>query len=242
VSTVTALLTNRAYGYLTRGARRRRKPTILACLHQTANATATAIQERTYANRVGSWGPSATAYVDRDGTIVRAIDPVKYAAWSQGDVASPNMKLPTIADAVASGVNVNEWVHESIECSGAGTEPFTDAQFESVAQLVVAAHRATGLPINRSTVVVHADINSVSRRSDPWPPATREARVKRVIARANAILRPPVVTVTVKAGDSLGAIADLHGLTLKALLAFPENAKYRARPGLIHPGDIVRVK
>jgi len=46
VTVITALLTNRAYGYPTRGARRRWKPTILACLHQTANAKATAIQER----------------------------------------------------------------------------------------------------------------------------------------------------------------------------------------------------
>jgi LysM repeat protein len=137
---------------------------------------------------------------------------------------------------------MNEWVHESIECSGAGTEPYTDAQFEAVARLVVAAHLATGLPINRSTVVAHADINSVSRRSDPWPPATREARVKRVIARANALLRPPIVTVTVKAGDTLSEIAAAHKLTLKALLAFPGNARYRVNPGLIHPGDIVRVK
>ena len=242
MSTVSALLTNKAYGYPTRGARRRRKPTILACLHQTSNATATAIGERNYANRVGSAGPSATAYIDRDGTIVRAIDPVAYAAWSQGDVAHPNTKLPTIAAAVASGVSMNEWVHESIECSGAGSEPFTDAQFETIAQLVAAASRALGIPVNRSTVVVHADINSVSRRSDPWPPATREARVKRVIARANAILRPPIVTVTVKSGDTLSAIAAAHGLTLAALLAFPENARYRANPGLIHPGDIVRVK
>ena len=135
-------------------------------------------------------------------------------------------------------MNLNEWVHESIEV-GAGTEPFTDAQFESVAHLVAAASKALGIPINRSTVVVHADINSVSRRSDPWPPATREQRVKRVIARANAILRPPIVTVTVKSGDSLSAIAAAYGLTLKALLAFPENAKHRANPGLIHPGDIV---
>lgn len=125
---------------------------------------------------------------------------------------------------------------------GAGTEPFTDAEFESVARLVVAAHKVTGLPINRSTVVTHADINSVSRRSDPWPAATREARVKRVITRANAILRPPITTVTVKSGDSLSAIASSHSLTLKALLAFAENAKYRAKPGLIHSGDIVRVK
>jgi LysM repeat protein len=137
---------------------------------------------------------------------------------------------------------MNEWVHESIECSGAGSEPYTDPQFESVAQLVAAASRALGIPVNRSTVVVHADINGVSRRSDPWPPATREARVKRVIDRANAILRPPIVTVTVKAGDSLSAIASSHGLTLAALLAYPENAKYRASPGLIHPGDVVRVR
>ena len=95
MTAITALLTNRAYGYPTRGARRRRKPTILACLHQTANATATAIGERNYANRAGSFGPSATAYIDRDGTIVRAIDPVAYAAWSQGDVASPNTKNPS---------------------------------------------------------------------------------------------------------------------------------------------------
>ena len=84
MTTVTALLTNKAYGYPTRGARRRRKPTILACLHQTANAKATAIQERNYANRAGSWGPSATAYIDRDGTIVRAIDPVEVRGLEPG--------------------------------------------------------------------------------------------------------------------------------------------------------------
>jgi len=54
---------------------------------------------------------------------------------------------------------------------GPGPEPFTDAQFESVAHVVAVASRALGIPINRSTVVVHADINSVSRRSDPWPAA-----------------------------------------------------------------------
>ena len=40
MTAVTALLTNKAYGYPTRGARRRRTPTILACLHQTGNAVA----------------------------------------------------------------------------------------------------------------------------------------------------------------------------------------------------------
>jgi LysM repeat protein len=198
--------------------------------------------ERNYANRRNSPGPSATVYIDRDGTVVRAIDPARYAAWSQGDVNRPNIKVPTIAAIIESGVNANEWVYESIECSGAGPEPYTDAQFESVAQLVAAASRALGIPVNRSTVVVHADFNSVTRRSCPWPPATREARVKRVIARANAILRPPITTVTVKPGDTLSQIAAAHGLSLAALLAFAENARYRTNPGLIRPGDIVRVK
>jgi hypothetical protein len=63
------------------------------------------------------------------------------------------------------------------------------------------ASRALGLPINRSTVVVHGDINSVSRRSDPWPPVTREARVKRVISRANAILRP--LTSKIAGGEAV---------------------------------------
>jgi len=65
VTTVNALLTNRAYGYPTRGAARRRKPTVLAVLHQTANAGAGPVDERNYANRAESTGPSATAYVGR---------------------------------------------------------------------------------------------------------------------------------------------------------------------------------
>lgn len=50
------------------------------------------------------------------------------------------------------------------------------------------------------------------------------------------------MTVTVKAGDTLSEIAAAHGRTLAALLAFSENAEYRTNPGLIHPGDVVRVK
>jgi hypothetical protein len=236
---IAAPLTNRAYGYPTRGAARRRKPTALAVLHQTGNAKAGPMDERDYANRAGSMGPSATAYVGKDGTVVRAVDPVKYAAWSQGDVAHPD----GLAQAhIVAGVNFNEVVYESVEVCGSGTQPFSPAQFEAVAQLLAAAHRATGLPVDRAHVLAHADVNSVSRASDPWPASTREAYMARVISRANAILRPPITTVTVKAGDSLSAIASAHGLTLAALFAFPENARYRADPGLIHPGDVVRVK
>ena len=102
--------------------------------------------------------------------------------------------------------------------------------------------RRRGCPVNRATVHGHSDLNGVNRASCPCPKARREAFLGDVIARANAILRPPITTITVKAGDTLSEIAAAHKLTLKVLLAFPENAKYRTNPGLIHPGDIVRVK
>ena len=90
---------------------------------------------------------------------------------------------------------MNEWVYESLEVCGRGAEPFSTQQFEAVAQLVAAASKATGIKVNRSTVIAHRDVNTVNRPSDPWPAATREARLKRVIDRANAILEPPPAIV-----------------------------------------------
>ena len=68
---------------------------------------------------------------------------MKYAAWCQGDVAHPDALA---LSHIVAGVNFNECVYESIEVCGAGTQPFTAAQFEAVAQLLAAAHKATGLP------------------------------------------------------------------------------------------------
>ncbi len=143
----------------------------------------------------------------------------------------------------AKGYNANEAYWLEFECVGYGsTYPITKAQKEFCATRIAAMAKVTGLPINRATVHGHSDLNSVNRASCPCPKAGRETFLADVIARANAILQPPIVTVTVKAGDTLSGIAAAHKLTLKALLAFPENAKYRANPGHIHPGDIVRVK
>lgn len=196
-----ALLTNSAYGY-PRGAVRTHPVYVLAVLHQTANASADAYQERDYANRVGSMGPSATYYVDSDGSAVHAVNGTKYAAWGSGDLDHPNTAILTVSriatDARVHGINANEAVFEQIECCGAGPEPYTDVQFESVAQLIAARARLYGLPIDRTTVLVHADLNSVDRASDPWPASTREARIARVIDRARKILEAdmPLVSPT----------------------------------------------
>ncbi|MGK2851897.1 MAG: N-acetylmuramoyl-L-alanine amidase [Candidatus Limnocylindrales bacterium] len=254
MTTVTAPLTNKAYGFPTRGARRRVKAPTLACIHITGNRRTAAnpdrhqaaLDERTYANRGGSNGPSAHYYVARDGWAVEAVDPATYAAWSNGDVASPNTANAGIAKVLglrAKGYNPNEAYWLEFECVGYGsTYPITVAQKQFCAARIAAMAKATGLPVNRTTVHGHSDINSVNRASCPCPKASREAFLGDVIARANAIMRPPIVTVTVNARDTLSEIAAAHRLTLKALLAFPENARYRANPGLIHPGDVVRVK
>lgn len=254
MSTVTAHLTNKAYGFPTRGASRRVKAPILACIHITGNRRTAANpdrhqaarDERNYANRAGSNGPSAHYYVARDGWAIEAIDATKYAAWSNGDVDSPNTANAGVAKMLAlraKGYNANEAYWLEFECVGYGsTYPITKAQKQFLATRIAAMAKATGLPVNRTTVHGHSEINSVNRASCPCPKASREAFLGDVIARANAILRPPIATVAVKAGDTLSEIAAAHKLTLAALLAFPENAKYRANPGLIHPGDIVRVK
>ena len=57
-------------------------------------------------------------------------------------------------------------------------------------------------------------------RSSCGRPALAPRRAARrssaTIVRANAILRPPITTVTVKAGDTLSEIAAAHQLTLNA--------------------------
>lgn len=94
----TAHLTNQAYGFPAQGAARRAEAPVLACIHITGNRRTAAYadrhqgarDERNYANRAASNAASAHYYVARDGWAIEAIDPAKFAAWSNGDVTSPN--------------------------------------------------------------------------------------------------------------------------------------------------------
>lgn len=188
----TALLTNTAYGY-PRGARRRVAPIALACLHVTANPNsppATAIQERNYANRDGSNGPSAHTYVNRDGTGVHAID-LAYAAWSNGAVRSPKTGtpgIPAVLALVSGGHNANEaYVREVELCGRYSAYPITQAQVEAVAGLIAADSVEFDLPISRATVHLHSDIDTEQRPNCPVPAAQAEAWVAAVISRAQEI-------------------------------------------------------
>lgn len=193
---VRQLLTNGAYGF-PKGQPRRVTPVALACCHITGNSRtavytdlhAAAQAERNYANRVGSNGPSSTLYIARDGWGIEAIDATKHAAWSNGDVSSPNTANPGIRRVLAlraKGYNANEAYWEEFECVGYGSAyPITQAQVDTMGVRIAARSKASGLPINRETVHGHWEINGVDRQNCPHP--DHERFLDRVIAAARAV-------------------------------------------------------
>lgn len=196
-------LTNSAYGF-PRGAVRRITPKVLAVVHITGNAgnvgDNAAENERNYANRSGSNGPSAHYYLDRDGSGVHAINEKRYAAWSNGDLTSPklsNAGVAYLARLRADGIhNANEGCYLEIECVGAATTALqiTDAQVETLAHLISDAAIDTGLEITDTTVLPHAYINTVNR---PHCPALNPPTfMARVIARAREITDMVPATIT----------------------------------------------
>ncbi len=198
-------LTNYAYS------RRAGKPVVLAVVHITGNSAPPADQAH-YANRAGSRGPSATLYVGRDGTVIRTLDPRTQVAWGQGDVTKPDTKNAGVM-ALLTLPNANNGVWETVECTAVSGQEWTPEQYSVVAQVIAAASRATGLPVNRSTVLTHRDLNTGNRPSDPWGAKVREANMARLLALALAIpeseesrLRRAIATLSaIKARTALQA-------------------------------------
>lgn len=162
----------RWWGFPTIHAPRRVKPTILLVCHQTGNGRLPSAEgEAAFSNRDGS-SASFTFVTNRDGSVVQCLDPVTQVAWTNGDVNQPNLSLPTVKAAVASGKSVNEWCFATAENVAYDVRPerrapITDAQKETLAQIAAWGSKITGLPINRNTVIGHADINSVTREHCP---------------------------------------------------------------------------
>lgn len=193
-------LTNQAYGF-PRGQRRRVRPVALACIHITGNSRTAnnpdlheaALAERNWANRAGSRGPSAHDYIARDGYIVQAIDGRYYAAWSNGDVESPNTRNAGIRRVLAlraKGYNANEaYWYESENVGYGSSKPITIKQREAVAERIATYAKRSGLPINRETVHGHWEINGVDRRNCPISYASRETFLADIISRARIHLR-----------------------------------------------------
>lgn len=198
-----ALLTNTAWGYPTRAAKRRVTPIALAMIHITGNRNlATAQQEREYANRAGSLGPSASYYLDRDGSGIRALSEDR-VPWSAGSPNRPNTANPGIARLLAraaQGYAADESLWFCAECVGYGADGVTEAQLETVARLIADAAGRHGLAIDRTTVLTHADWDSVDRASCAFPAAVREERMASLIARAQRLAGQTT------GGDMLGIV------------------------------------
>jgi hypothetical protein len=203
-------LTNAAYGFPTRGHLRRVVPTFIACIHITGNGRvaanrdlhAAALSERSYANRAASPGPSAHEYTSRDarGWLVQAIDWKRFAAWSNGDVSRPNLANPLIAAGIAAkrrGYNLNEFFAVEVENVGYGsTWPLMRAQLDADAYVFAQAARKWHLPINRTTIIGHWEINGVDRQGCPCSPALHNTMLDYAVAatkRWYAQLYPVVV-------------------------------------------------
>lgn len=195
-----AFLTNSAYGFPRRGNTRRIAPTVLAVVHITGNprnvGADAALNERNYANRPGSLGPSAHYYIGRDGNGIHAIDERRFAAWSNGDLNQPVISNAGVARLVAlkrNGLNANEGCYLEIECVGDDTTAlqWTDAQYETVARLLAEAHSETRIPVDRTTVLPHRDINTVDRPNCPFLASHREADMARLLARARELIGAP---------------------------------------------------
>ncbi len=181
------------YGGRPAGTTRRTKPSILICIHITGNADNLGInaaqRERDYANS-HSGGPTAHDYVNRDGTVIHALNADLYAAWSNGGVNGYSSDAPDIVAKVKAGklagFNPNELYYREIECVGASSSPITKEQKLTIAQMIAADSKRTGLPIGRATVGLHRDINTVDRPHCPF--ATNWAvQVNQIINLAKAI-------------------------------------------------------
>jgi hypothetical protein len=190
---------NDRYGFPA-GRKRRVPPVALACIHITGNRNTAKNPDLERAMRDewsfarGAAPPSAHYYVARDGSAIEAIDPVKFAAWSNGDVMNPdrsNRGVERVLE-LAEGHNANEAYWLEFECVGFGSRHrVNSAQKQTVAEIIAKHAKRTGMPINRNTVHGHGDLNSVSRSSCPVAAGKREVFMADVIARARAILDPP---------------------------------------------------
>lgn len=234
--------TNSAFGF-PRGEPRRIKPVALVCIHITGNRRTSEMEEDvpgsgaraewSFANRADSNGPSAHLYIARDGSAIEAINPTRFAAWSNGDVTEPDLDNPGIARAVSfrtKGFNTNEAYWEEIECVGAGRFPLTDAQMETCAHRIARRSQLSGLPINRTTVHGHWQINGVNRQNCPAPRDSHEERLDTIIRRARAIAAAPgtVTAMRTTSGLPFGAKRTMRG-TYEVIV---DTARQRSSPTL----------
>lgn len=199
-------LENGAFGY-PRGQKRRRKPTAIACLHISGNKRTAKMPagigpgsgtraEVAYMALPGSpGGNSAHSYIARNGDMLDCIPWRDYAAWNNGALLRPNLKVAgvrviKVQNDRVPGYNPNEAFWWEVEGTGyPGSFPLTPEQRETMARRIARISIEKRMPINRNTVLMHSDLDGVNRRNCPFSAGSAEKQLAALIKRANEVKR-----------------------------------------------------
>lgn len=175
------------------------KPTILAVIHITANPgdpIATAEGELAWRINDTDNQNSATAFINRDGSLWQGLLPTTQVSWANGWVRSWDTNNARIDAAARSGYNMNEWVDSTLENVGRPVDlPMTDAQIDTNAAWIAWRSKVTGITVSRETVVGHYQIDGEQRVNCPAIPEERGV-IDQIIERARFILNPAAPTPT----------------------------------------------
>lgn len=194
-------------------------------LHHTVGDLNSSIGElmRTKPDPNGRSRVSAHYVIDKDGTIYQLVDDKK-VAWHAGDVNSRSIGIEIVN-------------------RGNGNDPYTEAQYRALEQLVPYLAQKYDVPMNR--LLGHSDVSP----RGPEPSSNFDwARVRRAVEDAADAVpgdEPPRTepgngnqrTYTVRPGDTLSEIAARNNTTWQEL------ARLNGinNPNLIHPGDVLRL-
>lgn len=168
------------------------------------NPIATAEGEAIWRNGDPDNQNSATFFVNRDGSVVQFLgDPLHMDPWSNGDVNQPDLSNRKIAAASHAGVNANERTLLSIENVGRPNDlPITQAQKRTNAKILAHYHKKAGVPINRTSIVGHYQLNSVTR---PNCPAINKDILDEIVTMARA-----EAGLTTQGGEDPAVIEELQ--------------------------------
>lgn len=203
------------FGYPSRGAARRIRPTVLAVVHITGNSRLpSALAEAQYSARAGS-GASFTFVMNRNGTVVQCLHPESQTPWTNGDLTQP--VHPVTRDMLGKPYNANEYCFLTVENVGYNPGyPITRQQIDSLAKLIAWGSKKSGLPINSNTVLGHRYFNSVGRWNCPTPGDLADF-LDEIIRKANAILDPQ---------EDIMALVPSEVLAAGTKAAFKEGVEY----------------
>ena len=129
---------------------------------------------------------SSNYYVNKAG-VIRELVPPTDAAWTNGPVGNPDLANPIIKRWIDNGWNPNTRTL-SIEHEGKPADTLTEAQIASTIHLTAWLCQEWALPIDRTHIIGHYQIDSVERA---YCPSFSDAEWTRLLDGARAFGQQP---------------------------------------------------